>query len=320
MPSQGSYHVLQNILTLLRLIQSGKYMTRKVLARELGCHVKTVGRYLDTLSLVGFDFDSDEDGNFKPIIRLRQGARQQTFEHMILLEKDELLELYLHLQGVHHAAGIKSGGRLFDKIANAMGGARVSARQFAPMLTDFEKGYKSYRDKKRQGVIATLLEALSANLACQVTYQSPDGGKPTVFRIEPYQLFEFDGGLYCYCHVPHYKNVRMLAVERMEKLKINEDEIFTRKKAVLKTIEEKKARAFRIVDDEKLLKVKLKFTPRVAFYVKERVWHQSQQLKDEKDGGVTLEFEASGRVEIERWIMRMKVENSERRLILNLHP
>ena len=58
MPSEGSYHVLQNILTLLRLIQTGKYMTRKDLARELGCHVKTVGRYLDTLSLVGFDFDS----------------------------------------------------------------------------------------------------------------------------------------------------------------------------------------------------------------------------------------------------------------------
>ena len=127
--------------------------------------------------LVGFDFDSDEDGNFKPIIRLRQGARQQTFEHMILLKKDELLELYLHLQGVHHATG-KKGERLFDKIANAMGGARVSAKQFAPMLTAFEKGYKSYQDRQRQGVIATLLEALSADLACQVTYQSP-GADPS---------------------------------------------------------------------------------------------------------------------------------------------
>ena len=87
MPSSNSYRVLEKNLRLLRLIQSGRSLSKRQLAEELDVHQKTLGRYLDTLGLVGFDFDSDEDGNFRPVIRLRPHTRQRTFDHLITLTR-----------------------------------------------------------------------------------------------------------------------------------------------------------------------------------------------------------------------------------------
>ena len=47
----------------------------------------------------------------------------------------------------------------------------------------------------------------------------------------------------------------------------------------------------------------LRFRADQAPYVRERMWHPSQTLKDLPDGGVQLEFRAGGPFEIRRWIL-----------------
>lgn len=93
----------------------------------------------------------------------------------------------------------------------------------------------------------------------------------------------------------------MFAVERIAELTPT-DETFIKNEDVMAEIQTKKDRAFRVTDDGKPVHVKLKFTPAVVFYVKERTWHPGQKLTEHKDGSVTLEFTATGELEINRWI------------------
>jgi WYL domain len=50
------------------------------------------------------------------------------------------------------------------------------------------------------------------------------------------------------------------------------------------------------------LSIVLRFRSDQAPYVRERVWHPSQQILDLPDGGLELKFRAGGIFEIRRWI------------------
>ena len=45
------------------------------------------------------------------------------------------------------------------------------------------------------------------------------------------------------------------------------------------------------------------FDATVAHMVRDRLWHPSQRLVEEKDGSVTLSFQAGGRMEIVAWVL-----------------
>jgi predicted DNA-binding transcriptional regulator YafY len=50
-------------------------------------------------------------------------------------------------------------------------------------------------------------------------------------------------------------------------------------------------------------RVKIRFSPEVAGYVKESIWHESQKITDEKDGSILFEAEVAGTDEIRFWVM-----------------
>jgi proteasome accessory factor B len=49
--------------------------------------------------------------------------------------------------------------------------------------------------------------------------------------------------------------------------------------------------------------VVLRFSSKVADYIREKRWHASQVLRDVAGGGVELRLRLSSLVEIERWIL-----------------
>jgi predicted DNA-binding transcriptional regulator YafY len=60
---------------------------------------------------------------------------------------------------------------------------------------------------------------------------------------------------------------------------------------------------FGISQAEKPWKVRLLFAKEVATYIRERVWHSSQQLRERRDGRLEIRLETSGRKELTRWIL-----------------
>jgi len=49
--------------------------------------------------------------------------------------------------------------------------------------------------------------------------------------------------------------------------------------------------------------VVLRFNDQVADYIREKKWHESQQLHELKDGGVELRMKLSSLAEVERWVL-----------------
>ena len=49
--------------------------------------------------------------------------------------------------------------------------------------------------------------------------------------------------------------------------------------------------------------MRLLFAREVAAYIRERVWHTSQELRQRRDGSLEMHFETSGRKELTRWIL-----------------
>ena len=51
------------------------------------------------------------------------------------------------------------------------------------------------------------------------------------------------------------------------------------------------------------IKVKIWFHPDVAGYIKEKIWHESQEIHPQDDGSIIFEAEVAGTDEIRFWIM-----------------
>jgi len=60
---------------------------------------------------------------------------------------------------------------------------------------------------------------------------------------------------------------------------------------------------FGISQAEAPWQVRLLFAKEVATYIRERVWHTSQMLRERRDGSLELRLETSGRKELTRWIL-----------------
>lgn len=292
---------LRTAFEVLKAVQTQGRLTQSQLAEHVGLSAKQVGRYLDVLEEFGVWFARDEQDRRLQPLRLSTAVREvKPPFNALFLDRHELVLLYAYLAGLHHAGDAATRERLWNKVRQHLAADRIDAAQVQSALGSFDKAYKSY-DGKRD-IVAALLQALYRNLVCAVTYATPQTTAPRTYDIEPYELVEFDGGLYLYCWVPHHENVILLAVERIQALRPDRERSFVRSEAVLAEIRRKKARAFRILDDGCVFDVALRFSPQAAFYAAERIWHPTQQLTPHPDGSVTLTFRASGRIEIERWI------------------
>ena len=61
--------------------------------------------------------------------------------------------------------------------------------------------------------------------------------------------------------------------------------------------------SFGIVSGEEVFRVWLLFSRKITTYIRERVWHPSQEIIELKNGNVELRFETAGSKELVRWIL-----------------
>jgi predicted DNA-binding transcriptional regulator YafY len=53
----------------------------------------------------------------------------------------------------------------------------------------------------------------------------------------------------------------------------------------------------------KPVKVRIWFSPDAAGYIKEKIWHDTQEIVSQKDGSLVFEADAAGTEEIKFWVM-----------------
>ena len=118
--------------------------------------------------------------------------------------------------------------------------------------------------------------------------------------MAPYRLWFFNGAFYLIAYCYKRTDIRVFAVDRIRSLTPTDD-IFDPPASL--DMEGLMATSFGVFTGDPVT-VRVRFTPRVAGYIQEKIWHRSQRLVPQPDGAVIFESEVAGTQEIKHWILR----------------
>jgi predicted DNA-binding transcriptional regulator YafY len=147
-------------------------------------------------------------------------------------------------------------------------------------------------------VISALIDATLHQRRARIEYFSFHSKKTKTYRVDPYRLVYWHGGLYLYARAEEYDEVRTFAIERIEKIEVL-DETFQVPADF--NVSEYARGAFGIAGG-KPEAVELVFDAEIANYIRERVWHESQSLEEGGEGSVVLRMSVAPGFELKSWI------------------
>ncbi len=161
-------------------------------------------------------------------------------------------------------------------------------------------GVKPYKDYGRfREMIQRAEAATEGRRTLEIVYYTMSRRSESRRRVDPYRIWFFKGTFYLigYCH--KRGEVRIFALDR------------------IRLLSETRAR-FEVPEDFDLeaflrpslgmfqgepVRVKVWFAPEVAGYIRETVWHETQEVTVQEDGSVLFEAEVAGLEEIRFWVM-----------------
>ena len=118
--------------------------------------------------------------------------------------------------------------------------------------------------------------------------------------VDPYHLANINGEWYLFAYDHARKDIRTFVPARVQSVKLT-GKTFERpqKFSLAKRLRD----SFGVHSGEGEYEVVIRFNARAADYVREKKWHESQQLRELKGGGVELRMKLSSLMEIERWVL-----------------
>ncbi len=281
---------------ILKTIEAGRYTSSKDLATEHGVTERTIRRDIEALQEAGFPLYDDDSGGRRSW-RLVEGYRQKVTQTFTL---SELAALHFGKNLMSILVGAPFGADLetaFEKIRDALPGKALPyLARIADLFAARPDPFKDY-SKKRE-VIAALVDAILHQRRVSASYYSFSSRRSKTYALDPYRLVYWHGGLYLYARALDYDEVRTFAVERIQKVDVSDSPFETPQDF---SVTEYARSAFGIAGG-KPERVELAFDREIAGYVRERVWHESQELVEQPDGGVVLKLHVAPNFELRTWI------------------
>jgi predicted DNA-binding transcriptional regulator YafY len=291
---------------LLRKLDSPRGATLAELVESVGDdyqrNPRTIRRDLEALGIAGFPL-IDEKMNGQTRWKLADGFRDipalgfSATELMALIFSRNLLR---PLEGTELQASLASA---LNKATTALPPqgheyVRVMEKMFSVGLGP----HKSYR--RHQKTIDLIAQAIDKKRTAQIRYFSASRNLTARREVDPYLLRYAAGGLYlvAYCH--RRKDVRLFAVERIRSIALTSHpyqmplgfDIGEYVKDALTVMRGKRVEA------------ELVFSKRAAAWVRDRKWHESQELIPLKDGRLRMVLRVADTAELLGWILSFGAE------------
>jgi proteasome accessory factor B len=149
-------------------------------------------------------------------------------------------------------------------------------------------------------IFDALAKAVAQRQQLELNYRKPGQAKPEVRLIDPYHLANINGEWFLFAYDHARKGIRTFVPARIQSVKPT-GRTFERPQKF--SLEKRLRDSFGVYSGEGEYEVVIRFNPHAADYVREKKWHQSQQLRELKGGGVELKLKLSSLAEIERWVL-----------------
>jgi proteasome accessory factor B len=283
------------MLRIHQALQSGKFPNASTLAREIEVATKTIHRDIefmrDRLNLP-IEFNPARNGYFYngevsafPTLQITEG------ELFALVVAEKALQQYR--------------GTSFEKpILSAIRKMEQSLPDTISLnLADIEQTI-SFRTRVEPildlKIFDTLAKAAAHRQQIELAYRKP-GQKETEPRVvDPYHLANINGEWYLFAYDHARQDIRTFVPARVQSVKLT-GKTFERPQKF--SLEKRLRDSFGVHSGKGEYEVVIRFNARAADYIREKKWHESQQLRDLKGGGVELRMKLSSLVEVERWIL-----------------
>jgi proteasome accessory factor B len=285
---------LERMLRIHQSVQSGKYPNASTLARELEVSTKSIHRDIefmrDRLELpieydgARFGYHYTEEVSAFPTVQITEG------ELFALIVAEKALQQYR--------------GTSFEKpLLSAIKKMEQSLPDTISLnLAELEQTI-SFRTRAESILDLEIFEALARATArrqqLELSYRKP-GSQVEQRLVDPYHLANINGEWFLFAHDHARKDIRTFVPARIKSVKPT-GKTFDRPQKF--SLEERLRGSFGVRSGEGDYDVALRFNARVADLVREKKWHESQQLKELKSGEVELRMKLSSLSEIERWVL-----------------
>jgi predicted DNA-binding transcriptional regulator YafY len=280
------------------LISSNQGKTVADLVRDENCHPRTIYRDLETLQAAGFPIYSERvDGrglwSVVDEYRHRIPVPFTLTELMALYFSRDLIKVF---RGTVFYDSLES---LFQKIKTTL--PPESLAYLDRVEHTLHIGLKPYKDFGRfREIIKQINDAAVNRRTIDMIYRTMSrGGEENRRQVDPYRIMFFDSTFYLIGHCHLRAEVRMFVLDRIRMLKVTDHTFEVPGDFDLQTYMES---PFRVIHDRPV-RVKIRFDKEVAGYIKEKIWHHSQKIEQQKDGAILFTAEVAGTDEIEHWVM-----------------
>lgn len=287
---------MQNRLKCIDIaIRSGRYPSVSSLANELEVAERIIYRDFDCLK---FSWDA-------PLVydRHKKGYyySEPTWKFpSFFLSEEELLALAIAKNALIHYSKLPYENRLrkvFEKIINNL------PEDEAPMIDDLEDkiSFRFGAGRSFDPVILDLVaKALRHKKSIKIVYYSAGKDEISERVVDPYHLENLRGDWYLFGHCHWRDAIRLFCINRIKECYLLENRFevnpnFSHQDYI--------KNAFGILYASEPVDVKVQFFNLEARMVKEREWHESQEIEDLEDGSVIIKLHVTGLEEVKRWVL-----------------
>jgi proteasome accessory factor B len=286
---------LQRMLRIHQAIQGGKFPNATVLARELEVSTKSVHRDLDFMRdrlQLPLEWKAGRHGyHYTAEVSAFPGIQISEGELVALVVAEKALQQY---RGTSFEKPLLSALRkmeqsLPDTISISLSEVEqtISFRMRAEPILDLE-------------IFDALAKATAARRQLALTYRKAGQQQSEQRVIDPYHFANINGEWFLFAFDHLRKDIRTFIPARIKAVR-QTGKTFARSESF--SLEKRLRGSFGVHAGDGEYQVVVRFNEKVADYVREKKWHESQRLRELKGGAVELSLRLSSLAEIERWLL-----------------
>ena len=283
------------MLKIHQLLDGGEYPNATRIAQELEVSPKSIHRDLefmrDRLDLP-LEFDAHRGGYYY--------TEQVSGFPTMQITEGELFALVVAEKALQQYRGTSFEKPLLSALKKM---ERSLPDTISLSLSDMDQTI-SFRTRAEPlldlAVFDALTKATAARQQLELAYRKPGQQRTEQRVIDPYHLANINGEWFLFAYDHLRKDIRTFVPARIKAIQPT-GKTFPRPQKF--SLENRLRNSFGVHSGQGEFEVVLRFDAQVADYIREKKWHDSQQLRELKGGGVELQMTLSSLAEVERWVL-----------------
>lgn len=286
---------LERMLRIHQALHACGYPNASTLARQLEVSTKSIHRDVefmrDRLELP-IKYNDSRFGYFYaepvksfPTLQITEG------EILALVVAEKALQQY---RGTSFERPLLSA---LKKMEQALPDTISLSLNDAAQAISFRTSWEPILDLK---IFDTLAKATAARRQLELAYRKPGQRCIEQRLVDPYHLANINGEWFLFAFDHLRNDLRTFVPARIKAIR-HTGKIFERRTTF--SLEERLRGSFGVQSGHGEIGVVIRFHERVADYIREKKWHDSQQLRELKQGGVEMRLKLSSLGEIRRWVL-----------------